>query len=163
MSKKDILGQIAEIKTNHGFVYLQHIQDNDELGELVRVIEGFYEERPADFTGIVIKKDRFLTFFPFKLAIRKKLIEIVAIAEIPEQYSKPPLFKNPGVRDPKTGKSLAWWLWDGKAYTSLGKDLPKKYYDLPFAQICNLEMIKDRVEKNWIPSQDISILGREKK
>jgi hypothetical protein len=75
--KRTRIGDVVEIPTAKGLAYAQYThyhKDPSEFGELIRVLQGFYEKRPSreELEEIVKKPHRFVIFFPIKYAVFKR-------------------------------------------------------------------------------------------
>lgn len=79
--KRSKLGDIYELKTPKGRVYLQYVYKDKMLGYLIRVLTGVYKTRPDNFSGIV-EKEEFFIFFPLVTAINQKTVEFVNFSEL---------------------------------------------------------------------------------
>ena len=91
-------GDIFELKTSLGFVYLHRVLKDKTIGELMRVLPGFFKQRPSDFIDIVQGDEQFYLFFPLSAASKRKIISHVGFYPS-NSFSKPKvmrveLFKN---------------------------------------------------------------------
>jgi hypothetical protein len=48
------------------------------MGSLIRVLPGFYRERPDNFNALVDAEERFSVFFPLGAALNRGIFRIVA-------------------------------------------------------------------------------------
>ena len=81
MPKRVRIGDVVEIPTKRGFAYGQYALHHQQMGALLRVLPGFFSERPNDFTGLVTQSPRFVTFFPLGAAVHRGIFEVVAFVQ----------------------------------------------------------------------------------
>lgn len=148
------IGDIVEVETSRGLAYVQytfkHI-DPPGYGELLRVLPGLFDVRPKDLTALASKQELYYTFYPLGVALKQKLLRIVANEKIPAQSQSIPLMRVAGWRD-KNGKVLNWWVWDGKCTIPSGAaqvDLRM----LSIAEVVNHKLFVDRLTYGWDPSK----------
>ncbi len=144
--KKINLGDIFEIKTAKGYTYLHFIFKNKELGELIRVLPNFYDERPLDFKELEISTERFMVFFPLSFAYKKKIVEKVYFSPY-ENYKKPDYMRTEHIVG---DKFLGWDIvntntWDRK----LVKKINSKQKSLSPWGIWNDTLLIENLEKGW--------------
>lgn len=89
-----------EVRTRKGLAYVQHVLTNDFLGDLVRVIPGFFEETPSP--EVADEPSRLLLAYPLAAARKQDLVRPVFSAAVPEEYKTFPLMRGSGD-----------WMWDG--------------------------------------------------
>ena len=106
-------GDIVEIKTAAGLAYVQVTHNHAVYPEVVRVIEGLFDERPKDIRALVRSATVFTTMVPLSGALELHKIEGMKISSqsVPTQDKPFPTFKMP-IRD-KNGDIVYWWLWEG--------------------------------------------------
>jgi hypothetical protein len=140
------IGDVIEIPTSRGFAYAQVTHRKPSWGFLLRVIEGYWQERPTDFLEVVLKPTRFLTFYPVGSGIHRGVVSHVANVVVPLPYRKFPLF-----RDRMHLDHGDWWLWDGEKEWRLGPDLPPEYRGLSYRLILNDIALVERVTSDYRP------------
>ena len=162
MAKNPKFGDIYEIKTKNGLVYVQYTNRHPEFGDLVRVIDGLFETRPLVFTEHVVKKESFYVFiFSIRTSLRWKQLELVGWAEVPNRFKSMPPFRKASIfADPNTGKVKSWSLWDNGKETKIGR-MTSKYLDLSSFGIVNVLGLIDRLEDGYTPRTDIDVVGRK--
>lgn len=153
MAKQIRIGDIVEIPTSKGLTYAQFTLTHSKYGALFRILPGFFDVRPGDFTSLVNEKERFVAFFPLQAATNKNIFQVCANIPVPITATKLPLFKT-GTPDPITKKIETWWLWDGEKEWKVGK-LESKYTDLPLREIVNDTLLIERIETGWTPSNEV--------
>lgn len=145
------LGDVLEIPLSDGqFAYAQYVFYHREppvYGPLVRVLEGKYRQRPAEFKSLIEGPDQFVAFCPLQVPFRMGLWRIVAHEPVPERFGKLPLFKAHN-RNYETGYTM-WFLWDGRRSVKVGESLPEAHWDLPVKQIVDYSLLVERIERGW--------------
>jgi hypothetical protein len=149
MEKIDI-GDVFEIQTRRGFGYFQFCYSDDELGEMIRVLEGVDETRPSDIAALVNTEEQFYTFFPIAAALKKSIVSRVAHLGIPVRDPWPPLMRSPGRYNAKTRRVETWWISQaGKAWQVDALDENEK--DLSVKGILNDTLLIEHIESGWRP------------
>lgn len=75
---KTKLGDIFEIETPKGKAYLHYIFKSKSGIDLIRVLQGLYQERPVNFDDLVKSKERYMISFPpLSIACKRKILEQV--------------------------------------------------------------------------------------
>lgn len=107
MSKINI-GDIFEIITPKGKAYLHYVLKDDVTGEFVRVLQGLFSERPANFHLLAAAEERYVISFPIAAAFEQKIVE--RVGDYPSSnFSKPRLMRTEHV---VKGEFLGWHLVD---------------------------------------------------
>lgn len=152
MAKKIQIGDVIEIPTKKGLAYAQYSHNNDLCGELLRILPGFFDERPKKLEEVVSQSEIFSTFFPLRVAIKRNIFEVVTNLPVPDFAKKFPLFRSGGV-DPLTGKVRTWWLWDGEQEWKVG-DITQEQRKLSLREIWNDTLLIEKIESGWTPFND---------
>lgn len=110
--KKIRVGDLFEINTPKGKGYLHYIYKDSVTGEMIRVLQGLYPERPTDLSDIVRLEERYIISFPLLAATKKGIVK--AIGHYPASgFSKPQLMRTEhSIR----GKFLGWHLVDTESW-----------------------------------------------
>jgi hypothetical protein len=111
LRKRPQIGDVIEIATARGLAYAQYThehRDPPRMGSLLRVLPGFHEMRPSNFSAVVKREERFSVFLPLGAALNRGIFRIVANEPIPSRNQPFPLFRS---RNSKLGGP--WWIWDG--------------------------------------------------
>lgn len=159
MRKSIRIGDVIEIVTSKGLAYAQYTHEHSSppgYGSLIRVLPGFYDERPRDFSELVKAKHRFVKFFPLRAAVREGIVTILANEPVPPEAKEFPIFRA-GVADPKTGKVKAWWFWDGEKSWKVGR-ITKKQRKMPIRGLVNDTKLVELIESGWTPENDACTL-----
>src|SRR5580692_11260735 len=112
MAIKAKIGDILEIPTKKGLAYVQFSHYHEpppHFGAIIRVLPGFFQERPRQFQAIADQKELYCTLFPVQAAVNREIFPIVGHAELPLTAKGFPLFRS-GNMNPNTGKVEQWWL-----------------------------------------------------
>jgi hypothetical protein len=148
------VGDVAELRTRRGLSYAQMVHKHETHGALIRLIEGAWDERPADLANVVANgQDQFLTFFPLGSAVNRSLLDIVGNFPVPKRHRKLPVFRNAGLGIAE-GHQDDWWLWDGQREWRIGA-LKAKHKALPLAQVITWPVLTDRIESGWHATDDV--------
>jgi len=152
MAKKAQIGDILEIPTKKGLAYVQFSHYHEpppHYRAIIRVLPGFFSERPAQFQALADQKELYYTLFPVQGAVNRNIFSIVGHAEVPRHAKKFPLFRA-GNSDPRTGKVGQWWLWDGTKSWKIDA-LTDEQLDLSIKSGWNDLFLIDRIEEGWTP------------
>lgn len=144
------VGDILELPIQTGFAYLQYVMKVPRFGVLVRVLRGTFVECPRLFSHLANQPESFVAFFPVGAAVAQGILRPVAHESVPERLQVLPLFRAAGNIDPKTGKVLDWWLWDGERSWPVG-ELRPEHRHLPIQEVLNDTMLVQRIEDGWTP------------
>jgi hypothetical protein len=109
-------GDVVEISTPEGLAYVQVTHTHVAYPEVVRILPGLYQERPA-LAAVPSVKTRSVVMIPLGGALEHGKIKGMRIgtAQIPKSDRKFPTFKMP-IRG-KNGEIVYWWLWEGDGLT----------------------------------------------
>lgn len=155
VKKKVKVGDIVEIPTGKGLCYALYTHRHPRYGALLRVLEGFYGERPKEIESLPAHfAVAFSTFFPLQAAVDQGIFEIVGNAKVPPEQQEFPTFRA-GVVDPKTKKVVSWWLWDGEEEWQIG-ELNAEQRRFPIRGVWNDTLLIERIEAGWRPETDPS-------
>ena len=150
------IGDIVEIPTPKGLAYAQYTHLHDRpphYGELIRVLPGLYELRPSDWGAIASQNERFFAFFPLRAALARRIVSVVAHAEVPERCKDFPVFRT-GTRNPATGRVDVWWLWDGDREWRV-RVLTPEQLELPIRGVWNDTLLIGRIVEGWSPRDEV--------
>lgn len=140
------VGDIFEINTPKGKGYLHYIHKDPVTGELIRVLQGLYSERPANFNELVGLKERYIISFPLTAATKQKIVEPVGFYSASD-FSKPKLMRTEyNVR----GESLGWHIVDTDTWQrQLVKTLTPEQKKLSPWGIWNDTLLIENLVDNW--------------
>ncbi|HSP81465.1 MAG TPA: ribonuclease E inhibitor RraB [Myxococcaceae bacterium] len=155
--KRARLGDLLEVSTPRGLAYVQYVGKHPKYGTAIRVLPGFFEVRPRDWSSLVAREGYF-TFYPVSVAISEGAVEIVANQAIATRYELPSRFRRPGWRT-KEGKVTTWLICEG-ARESLRTELSEEERHLFIASIWNHEFLVERLVEEWHPTQEPAVEER---
>ena len=161
MRKKIKFGDILEIPTKLGLSYSQFYQYHANFGALLRVLPGFFVNRPNDYSDLAKSKEVFSTFFPVQTAVNRELVQVAGHAEVPPHAKQFPLFRR-GFRNPATGKVELWRLWDGNKEWRIGS-LTDEQLDFPILEIPSFPVLVDWLESGWTPRREDEFIDAARK
>lgn len=108
------LGDVVEIPTARGRVYGQLSHTHGMAGEVLRILPGYFETRPADLESLVAGPTRYFVFVAIDVAVRRlHVFHHVQLLAVPDHAKRfPPIIIVPfdGIDGP-----LLWKLWDGES------------------------------------------------
>jgi hypothetical protein len=146
------IGDVIEIPTPSGFAYAQFTHKHPKYGALIRVLQGVFQQRPANFLSLVQQSEQFVTFFPLGAACNRQIVRVVAEEPIPAGAQEFPLFRD-GVRS-QDGQINTWWLWDGEREWKIGALEPEQHC-LPIRGIWNDTLLVERILSGWRHEMEI--------
>lgn len=152
MAKKIQIGDVIEIPTAKGLAYAQYSHNNNLCGELIRILPGFFKERPEKLEAVVSQSETFSIFFPLRVAMKRKIFDVATNLPVPDFAKKFPLFRS-GAVNPATGEVNTWWLWDGEQEWKVG-DITQEQRKLPLREIWNDTLLIEKIESCWTPASD---------
>lgn len=152
MAQKVRIGDVLEIRTPRGLAYAQYTHQNAKFGGLIRVLPGFYQERPVDLGPLVGGPSAFVVFYPVRAAVSQGVVSVVENRPVPEHAHDFPLFRS-GTPDPITKKVGTWWFWDGEESWPVGT-LTDEQRKMPIRMIVNHTGLVDLIAAEWKPQDD---------
>jgi hypothetical protein len=152
-------GDVLEVTTGVGLAYLQYVRDHAVFGELIRVLPGTFEERPAELGKLANGPERYFTFFPVRLHLRDESLRLAARCPVPDRARGWPLMRAEGASDPDG--VVLWWLISndmvdrskGRRVSSLNSEDAR----LSIREVINLPMLIHRIEIGWMPEHDTGV------
>jgi hypothetical protein len=145
-------GSVFELSTPRGLAYAQCTHLHARYGHLIRVLPGFFEQRPNGFELLARRPTVFVTFFPLGAAVSRQVVTVVGNEPVPKEAQEFPIFRA-GVPDPATGKVGVWWLWDGEKEWRAGT-LSDEQRRLPIRGVWNDTLLIERIVAGWTPEND---------
>jgi hypothetical protein len=110
--KKIKLGDIFEIDTPKGKVYLHYIYKDKVIGDLIRVLPNFYPERPSDIEELNTSIEKFMVFFPLSFAYKKNIVSLVGYFSA-NNFGKPKYMKSQHFIK---GEFIGWHIVDTETW-----------------------------------------------
>jgi hypothetical protein len=148
--KRVRLGDILEVSTPRGLAYVQYAGKHPEYGHAIRVLPGFFQARPRDWSTLLSQQGYF-TFYPVSAAVSQELITIAASHPIPPGSELPSTFRRRGAIAPD-GKVMTWIIFDGERET-LRTALSAEEKHLSIASIWNHAFLVERLVEEWTPDK----------
>jgi hypothetical protein len=105
--KKAKIGDILEVKTPLGLVYMQYTHEEVSMGAIVRILPGFFSMRPRDFTELARQHELYFTFYTLRYAVPNGDVEIVSNQPVPHWAEPYPMMRHSNGAD-RTGKTHSW-------------------------------------------------------
>jgi hypothetical protein len=145
------IGDAIEIATPNGFGYVQYTHFDEIYGELVRVLDGAFGERPAEdvIARLTAGPTVFHAFVFLQDAVKHGEATVVGNHPIPSHAQKFPVFRD-GLPNPRTRKVDDWVLWDGKRQWPVGA-ISDEQRKIPLRRILPVNTLGDRIAKGWRP------------
>ena len=127
-------GDIIEIRTDSGFVYVHLTHGHDSYPPVVRVLKGVQAQRPADLAAYAASAPRVTAMIPLEQALDRLGLAHQKVGEValPEGELHFPTFRMP-IRD-KQGDIVYWWFWDGHGL-SYSTELDATQETLPMREV----------------------------
>jgi len=117
-SKKASIGDIAEIETPAGLAYVQYTHDNENMGQLVRVLPGLYATRPADIAELAKQKELYFIFYTLNHALDAGQTKIISHESVPKWARPYPLMRNASAID-HDGRTRTWKILDASSQLTI--------------------------------------------
>ncbi len=139
------VGDVFEFKTNKGFVYLHYLLKDKEIGDLIGIIEGYFDKTPKKFTEIVGNKS-FYVFFPLSFANNKNIV--TKVGHIPDSnFIKPEFMRT---EQNEGDKLIGWDIVNTNTWTrEFRAKLNSWEKELSPWGIWNDTLLRERLEDNW--------------
>lgn len=143
------LGTVIEVRTGRGLRYLQLTHVHREMGHLLRVLPGVFQERPPLIASIANEKEEYFTFYSLEETMRHGLVRKVGVFDIPVEARSFPVFRDPRGLGPRSDVA---WLWDGeRSWKAESRDA--HVLALPVKEIPNHRLLVARLEQDWRPGR----------
>lgn len=155
--KRARIGDVMEVSTPRGLAYIHYtcLKEEPWYLETIRVLPGFFTERPMDFTELVNDPKAFFVFFPARAAVSQGLAEIVAHHPMPPEQSFPAAYRREGASN-REGRVLAWFICEGTKETMVRELTPEQLY-LPVASIFLHDSLVSALTEEWRPEHETGI------
>jgi hypothetical protein len=154
--KRARLGDVLEVSTPRGLAYIHYTYFTYQpYREVIRVLPGFFTERPADFTTLVNNPEAFFAFYPARVAVSQGAVEIVAHHPVPPEKVFPAVYRRAGASN-REGRVLAWIICEGTKET-LVRELSEEQRYLPIFSIFLHDSLVSALTEEWRPEHDIGI------
>lgn len=137
------VGDVLEIQTSSGFIYLHFLGKHHEYGACVAVTSS--STAVSAPVSAAIFADAFVTFYPATVAVSRGLARVVGnlpSAGIPKRW------RRAGARE---GRKVATWIIEEEGTRFLRRELTDEERRLPIVAIWNHEFLLERVRSGWRP------------
>lgn len=144
------IADVIEIPTPKGLAYAHYTHKHEappRYGSLLRVFSGFHQERPSEFSAMVLQPPQFMTFFPLGAACNRGIVRIAGSEPVPSHAQAWPVFRN-AMMGPNGHIVSDWWLWDGEKEWKIGK-LAKGMEHYPPHGTINDTILIERIVNGW--------------
>lgn len=139
-------GDIFEIKTPKGKVYLHYVYKDKVIGELIRVLPGLYSERPFNFKDVASKKEMYLVSFALSFAYKRNIVELVGHYSLPD-FQKPKYMRT---EHAVQGEFLGWHIVNTETWErKLIKELTEEQKRLSPWGVWNDTLLIERLTQGW--------------
>jgi hypothetical protein len=163
------IGDIYEIRTSKGMAYCQYTHDGKEMAQLIRVLPGFHQTRPADLLMLAREKELYFIFYTLEYALRSRLIERVGAAPIPQWAIRFPVMRRPGGIRPEGGV-INWLIFDGPVPETPGRrrsfldvrELTADQRELSIEMLVAHPALLKKLENGWTPARSEQIAREER-
>lgn len=146
-------GDVFKIKTSRGDAYFQYVKKVSPMGALIRVLPGTFNDDAPDIDELIQAETNFWVFFPVVAAEKCGVIEKISNYSVPVHSIKTPVFRT-GIVNPETKKVDVWWFWDGEKEWRVGA-ITREQRRMPIRGTWNDSLLRERIEKNWLPENDL--------
>jgi len=137
-------GDVFEVAVDVGFGHIQFIGTHAEYGAAIRVVPSV-NAKAEDIVASLFEGNSYITFYPVRAALSKKLIRKVGHLPVP---SIPQRLRRAGVR---IGRQVETWIIEDETGETLCRSLSESQLSLPIAAIWNHEFLVHRIREGWHP------------
>jgi hypothetical protein len=130
---------------------MQYVNDEPQMGELMRVLPGLYDNVPECLIGLVEQRERFVTFFPLAAAVKRQIVRYVDNVPVPAVVDHFPVLRSPGYVNPATNEIESWWLWNGESAWRVD-ELSDAEKNFSLKSIMNDTLLIERIISGWTPA-----------
>ncbi|WP_309896649.1 ribonuclease E inhibitor RraB [Archangium sp.] len=149
-------GDVLEIRTPRGLAYIHYTYySRKPYREAIRVLPGFFTERPSEFTALINSPRAYFAFYPAAAAASQGLVEVVAEHPLAPGQDFPAIYRRAGARS-REGGVLAWLICEGTKET-LVRELSEEQRHLPIASFWSHDVLVTCIAEEWRPEQDIGL------
>lgn len=141
-------GDVLAINTKKGIAFLQYVLDTENNCQLIRILDGLYDQHSDFSEEMLSRKEKYFLHFPLYAAYKRKLITFIGSYVLPTNLNIPKYFRSQLIH-PLTGKS-SWYIREENS--SSMKHILKLSEDeikLSDWSVWNDTLLKERLEENW--------------
>lgn len=147
-------GDVIEFVTPRGLAYAQYTHDDPShhgMGQLLRVLPGLFEIRPANMSALVLQREQYWSFSNLPRWLREEDAEVVSNEDVPAHSRDFPIMRARGLPD-ATGNPY-WWLIDAEGERPLGA-LREKHRHLSIAHVPTYGAFITDLANGYTPAAD---------
>jgi hypothetical protein len=150
------VGDVLEVETPQGLAYIQYVGLHSRYGDLIRVLPGLYEKRPAEFAPLVSQAG-YMTFYPARASVRQRFNEIVGFSPLPPEGAMPKVVRRERPNPCNLDETIGWTLVDsdGRETKRKRSELTEAEKKLPIVAIWDHQVLIDRICSGWTPEQEV--------
>jgi len=148
MAKRAKAGDVLELVTRDGRIYVHYLGKHVEYGEGIAVCPTKHTERAR--VGPELFRTGYVTFYPVSAALARGFAEVIGHLPSP---GLPQRFRRAGVRSSSSGKVETWVIEDTSGEV-VKRALSEAERKLPIAAIWNHEFLVQRVGEGWRPEME---------
>ena len=146
MTKRAKAGDVLELVTRNGLIYVHYLGKHAEYGDGIAVCPTKYAERPR--VGPELFRSGYVTFYPANAAVARGLADVVG--HLPSA-GLPKRFRRPGAL---SGAKVETWIIEDASGEVVKRALTQEERKLPIAEIWNHEFLEQRVAEGWRPEKE---------
>lgn len=145
------LGDIFEIETSKGKGYFQCVHSDELRGELIKVFNHLFLNKPENIENILFDYDFYYLGFPLESAYRKKIVQKVGYMSLPKNFKIPKYMRSKYV---VKGEFIGWHIINTQTLKrKLVSDLTEDQRQLSEYGIANDTFLINRLEEGWTPKK----------
>ncbi|QVK17533.1 hypothetical protein KHQ81_11835 [Mycoplasmatota bacterium] len=145
---KVIKGDVFELITPKGKLFIQNIDQKPKEPNLVRILQRFHIEESLEVNKLVEEPEQFSIFFALRFALKKGIVRKVGNFNIPNSYNIPTEMRTPVVD--KNGKLKHWHIVDVETLVRKRVDkLSDTQKKLSPHEIWNDTLLIERLVSGW--------------
>ena len=141
------LGDIFEIITTKGKGYFQCVKIDQVRGDLIKVYNKVYNDKPLLISDMVSVKDAYYIGFPVNAALNRKLISKIGNIPLPANLELPTHMRDKHIIQ---GEFLGWFIIEVKTLKrQFVEELTQEQRSLSPIGLYNDTLLKERLERGW--------------
>ena len=153
MSKsKPSIGDVIEITTQSGFAYAQVRFNHSDFGLVFQLFPGTFPKHLEKLDLILSQPPLYFFFLGKKDLSAPPYTQYRGNHPVLGDQDSFPLFRT-GLKNPQTGITENWWLWDGKSTWLIGP-LADDQKNLSIRGMWDPKLLVNRIESGWRPSDE---------
>jgi hypothetical protein len=146
MAKRPKPGDVLELATPDGLIYLHYLGKHPEYGDGVAVSPTRQARRVTPSPDLF--RAGYVTFYPVLAAVSQGLVTVIGHLASP---GLPKRLRRPGAR---SGRRVETWIIEDDFGEIVKRQLSEEEQALPIAAIWNHELLIQRVAEGWRPEME---------